>query len=460
MEAESLVVQPSYEKLLCDLKLKFTCRKFVPETTFNEILSDLCMIKDFNEIMGPSVVTCSVKSKYEFLLKNEFSYIIPEKVFLSNSEKHYIYVPIKENLKQYLSSANMIEQLELSAIKNANSITNPPKIRDDFVHGKLLKQNKFFAIHPESIGIILYSDDFGSNSNPLWQQIQTKHKTFCLYFCIINLQKKYRSQLKHHNLVLISSARHITEFGLPAIPKVFINDLNDLQSNGLYIQNKHYPVCFVSFLGGNLGSHLIGGFTYGFNSSRPCRYCMITKPKLKKLFASKDCILRTVSNHNAIVEKVQKDASLSTAYGVVCCSPLHCLKNFHPVLSLPPDIMHDLLEGCCPKEMKLILNYVVESKFITWKQINTLMNTFQFKGADKTNKPGPVVKKEIKGKAVQIWCFMRLFGVLFADYFHKSDPVWSTWKLLRQLVDISFAPSFDIEQLPKFKEICEDTWYQ
>ncbi|XP_065663134.1 uncharacterized protein LOC136085719 isoform X3 [Hydra vulgaris] len=124
MEAESLVVQPSYEKLLCDLKPL----SFVPETTFNEILSDLCMIKDFNEIISPSVVTCSVKSKYESLLKNDFFYITPEKVFLSNSENHYIYVPIKKNLKQYLSSANMIEQLELSAIKNANSITNPPKI--------------------------------------------------------------------------------------------------------------------------------------------------------------------------------------------------------------------------------------------------------------------------------------------------------------------------------------------
>nr|XP_047137774.1 uncharacterized protein LOC124814282 isoform X1 [Hydra vulgaris] len=40
MEVESLVLQQSYEKLFCDLKLKFTSRKFVPETTFNENLSD------------------------------------------------------------------------------------------------------------------------------------------------------------------------------------------------------------------------------------------------------------------------------------------------------------------------------------------------------------------------------------------------------------------------------------
>ena len=128
IEEESLVLQPSNKKLLCDLKLKYTSKKFVPESTFNELLSDLCMVKDFNEIMGPSIITCSVNSNYESLLKNEFSYIKPEKVFLSNTEKHYIYVPIKENLNKYLSSANMIEQLEFSAVKNTNSMTNPPKI--------------------------------------------------------------------------------------------------------------------------------------------------------------------------------------------------------------------------------------------------------------------------------------------------------------------------------------------
>ena len=105
-------------------------------------------------------------------------------------------------------------------------------------------------------------------------------------------------------------------------------------------------------------------------------------------------MLLTVSSHNAVVEKVREDASLSTAYGVVCCSPLYNLQNFHPILLLPPDIMHDLLEGCFPKEMKLILSYVVDIRIITWKQINNLLNGFQFKGADKSNKHGPVLKKK------------------------------------------------------------------
>ena len=94
---------------------------------------------------------------------------------------------------------------------------------------------------------------------------------------------------------------------------------------------------------------------------------MITKSRLKTLIASKDCVLQTVSSHNAIVENVREDASLSTGYGIFCCSPLYNLQNFHSILLLPPDIIHNLLEGCCPKETKLILNYAVDSRFITWK---------------------------------------------------------------------------------------------
>ena len=109
----------------------------------------------------------------------------------------------------------------------------------------------------------------------------------------------------------------------------------------------------------------------------------------------------------AVVEKVREDASLSTAYGVVCRSPLYNLQNFHPILSLPADIMHDLLEGYCPKEMNLILNYAVDSRFITWKQINILLNGFQFKGADKSNKPGPVLKKN-KGESTSNMVFYEI----------------------------------------------------
>ena len=48
-----------------------------------------------------------------------------------------------QSINKYLPSSNIIEQLEFSAVKNTNSMTNPPKIHDDFVHGKLLQQNTF-----------------------------------------------------------------------------------------------------------------------------------------------------------------------------------------------------------------------------------------------------------------------------------------------------------------------------
>ena len=74
----------------------------------------------------------------------------------------------------------MIEQLEFSAVKNTNPMTNSPKIHDNFVHGKLLQQNTYFAKHPKSIGIVLHSDNFESNSNPLRQHTKKnkRHSPF------------------------------------------------------------------------------------------------------------------------------------------------------------------------------------------------------------------------------------------------------------------------------------------
>lgn len=446
-------VPPSKESIMCDLKLKYTAKKFVPESTFNDILSDLIMIPEINEVMGKAIKICTVKSEYESFLSNEMSYVAPEKIHLSEQGKHYIYVPIKDNLREYLSAPNMAEQLELSSEKH--TMAHLQTIHDDFVHGQIFKNNNHCVDNPNSIGVVLYCDDFGSNANPLRQHTQKQHKTFSLYFSITNVQKKFRSQLKHHNLVILSSSLHIKEFGLSTILDRLINDLNELQADGIHVKDKHYPVCFVSFLGDNLGSNFIGGFTCGFNSFRPSRHCMISKPRLKLVTIAEECQLRTVDGHRAILEKVTNDPTLSTLYGVNFSSPLLLLENFSPILSLPPDVMHDLLEGCCAKEINLILAYAVNRNFLTWKDINCKIVSFDYRGSDKTNKPTPMLNKEVKGKAVQIWCLVRLFGLLFGQNFPINDSVWEVWKLLRQLTDYSLATQFNIDNLPQFKVICE-----
>ena len=54
---------------------------------------------------------------------------------------------------------------------------------------------------------------------------------------------------------------------------------------------------------------------------------------------------RSVHAHDILVQKVSQLADGSIIQGVKHPSPMQDLLNFHPVNSLPPDLMHDFCEG-------------------------------------------------------------------------------------------------------------------
>lgn len=48
------------------------------------------------------------------------------------------------------------------------------------------------------------------------------------------------------------------------------------------------------------------------------------------------------------------------------------IPNFSVVRNIPHDIMHDVLEGVIPYEMKLLLEYLVDKKYIATDTLNHL----------------------------------------------------------------------------------------
>ena len=118
----------------------------------------------------------------------------------------------------------------------------------------------------------------------------------------------------------------------------------------------------------NLASHDIGGFRMCFNSGRICRFCMICYDSIAE-FGSETFDgypkLRTVKEHDIHISSVAADDSLAAVYGVTKLSALHSLETFHPVTSLPPDCMYDVLEGIIPVVLKVCLRRLILEKVIT-----------------------------------------------------------------------------------------------
>ena len=152
----------------------------------------------------------------------------------------------------------------------------------------------------------------------------------------------------------------------------------------------------------NLASQAIGGFIGLHSAIRKCRFCMATNEdinsKVKLLytikvmlqityiriiiikincmhaclnisqFAVEELQLRTMESHtrhcNALGGAL--DGHFATTYGVARNSILNTLQNLNVINGLPPNIMHDVMEGVLPLEVKLMLNqFINEDKLFT-----------------------------------------------------------------------------------------------
>ena len=55
--------------------------------------------------------------------------------------------------------------------------------------------------------------------------------------------------------------------------------------------------------------------------------------------------------------------------------------------NIPHDIMHDVLEGVIPYEMKLLLEYLVDKKYIATDTLNHRLKSFDFGYTETSDKP-------------------------------------------------------------------------
>ena len=81
--------------------------------------------------------------------------------------------------------------------------------------------------------------------------------------------------------------------------------------------------------------------------------------------------LRTCNSYNEQVAIIEMDPSQKMTFGIRYDSPFN-QRTFHVVGRLPPDIMHDFLEGTVPLEMALVLQQLVAEGYFTLQQLNLI----------------------------------------------------------------------------------------
>lgn len=277
----------------------------------------------------------------------------------------YSYVSICDVLQKYCSHEDVWDSMQ-----RERSCERDEHVLTDYRDGIYFRNHKVFADNPDALRLHLYEDEF-EVCNPLGSK-RNKHKRCAFYYTVGNVGSKNCSQLKQIHLALLVRYVHVKKFGLDVILKPLLDDLKKLSSEGLIVNGmeKHVFGAVAAILGDNLSLHMIGGFAMSFGAGRICRYCMATHSEMKKNFSESDFVLRNVDVHRYHLECVKQNPENKGMYGVRVGSVFDQLDYFDVTISLPPDVMHDFLEGVAPLVLRLVVCKAHQEKHITIQELN------------------------------------------------------------------------------------------
>ena len=420
--------------------------------------------------MQDKIFSAEFKTSYKRLLnfKTRFGYVEPREIYLGMNKRRlkrsFQYVPLLENLQRLLQHKDILEQ-----VYSAN--THQSGYYRDFTDGLYYKNNPLINSSDSQprLSLIFYFDEF-EIVNPIGSHRKI-HKMAAFYYILGNISPCSRSSLHFIQLSILCRSADLKEFGLETILKPLITDLNNLSKNGVEIPGKGALQGGVAFIcADNLGSNFLGAFSESFspNVMHICRTCMINKDNIQSEFRPSNFCMRNVEDYEKNIVQSQNNETSFSDFGIKYRSPLMDIPNFHVLTGLPPDAMHDVLEGMVPYELEIVLNALISKKYFTLKFLNQRILHFYYGITDTVNKPvEQTLKGGIIGTAAENWCLLRMIPFLIGCQVPENDPYWEFLMHLKLIVQLIFSPYFVLsyisylqseltDHLRRFKELFPD----
>jgi hypothetical protein len=146
-------------------------------------------------------------------------------------------------------------------------------------------------------------------------------------------------------------------------------------------------------------------------------------------------------------------------FGIKRKCVFNTLKAFHSVNSMPPDSLHDLMEGVLPQDLLGIIRILINKGWFSLTDYNNALRTIKYSRQESSNKPqevssNPKIKK-LAGKAVSNWVHIRVFSFIMMMkgwVVDSEDPVLLLATSLHDITDRLTAESFRPHEI----EILED----
>ena len=386
--------------------------------------------------------------KRKVFYKRNFRYVEPLQKNLGENQygkpRVYQYISLHQTLESLLQDESVAHYV--NSYNSCDCDHGMFNLSTDLCDGRVYQCIRETVTHVPFIQIMLYQDAF-EVVNPIGSARKI-HKIVAVYMALGNLPPHLRMNMDNLHLVLCHET-DLNYFGQNMIFHCLVEELQDLECNGIQVNGQVYEVRLICFLGDNLGSHWLGGFNTNFSvSAYVCRYCLVHRVADSGSLC-KTGELRTPENYNDAVNRLSD--VMRSVHGIVQNSVLHCLKYYHVCLpGLPPCLGHDLFEGVVQFDLSLILKQLCNSGtgYCTIKQLNRSVKQFQFLGADANDKPNSVSDgKTVGGNAIQVWCLLRLLPLFLYGSADVHDDAWTMLMLLREIVELVCAPKISVAQM-------------
>ena len=273
---------------------------------------------------------------------------------------------------------------------------------------------------------------------------------------------KFRSSLSNHYLVALYNAGDVKTYGFDPILQPLVDDIKDLEKNGLHITTDVFEgtvkVGIAQVTGDNLGVNGILGFVESFISHYFCRNCKMHIAEMPRALIAIYQLNRTYANYCEDLE-----ANDPTSTGVKASCLLNNLEHFHVTTNYVPDVMHDLLEGVCGLEVHLVLGDLIRARFFDLDLLNSRITSFDYSPSDSKNKPSAITQNKITNPdgasgqtASQLWCLIRYLPLMISDLIPEGNEQLELLLLLLECMDFIFSPEVTVGETVFLKQIIKD----
>ena len=374
----------------------------------------------------------------------------------------FYYIPMIKSLEQLLLHPRIVQMIE----------EGPQTCKDgffgDFIDGDIFKMHPLFVKDPKALQIILFSDEV-ELCNPLSSRAG-KNKLLLIYYTLGNINPKYRSRLAAIRLLAMVKSEDYRQCGIDKIFERVNRDLHDLY-NGVQVITangaKTIYGAVMSVCGDTLAQHEVAGFKegVGFAYSK-CRHCECNFEDMQKMFDEDLFVKRTMPAHLRQCLEIEKASTeflreqLKTTYGIKRRSILTEFPHFDIITQTPQDIMHVILEGVAPYEIKCVLKQLVLSGHMELDSFNSVITGFPYSPLDSRDKPCPISvntltsnDNKLKQSAGQMLVLLKILPFIL-DSVGENDYTKMLLELL-EIVKIVFSPIIALSTLSKLKLLIE-----